>query len=116
MKYIDAEKIYKQVDGLLAHFVELRDKINPCDKYLSSFYQGKAKMCCQLLDIINSLQQEQSDVNLEEEIDMYVDGWRESGNEYFGLVNDEGWSVTVEDIRNVARHFYGLGLNARKEE
>ena len=114
MKYIDAEKLYKQIDELMAHFAELQKKTEPVDKYLSSFYQGKAKMCSELLGIIGSLQQEQPNVDLEMEIDMYFDGWHNS--DVFGLVNDDGWSATVEDIRNVARDFYALGINARKEE
>jgi len=59
-------------------------------------------------------EQEQSEVDLEKEIDMFVDGW--SIDEDLGLVNDEGWSVTVGDIKKVARHFYELGLKARKGE
>ena len=61
-----------------------------------------------------TLVEEEPGVDLEKEIDMFVDGW--SIDELLGLVNDEGWSVTVGDIRNVARHFYELGLNARKEK
>lgn len=62
MKYIDAEKLYKQVDELMAYFAELQKKTEPVDKYLSSFYQGKAKMCSELLGIIDSLQKEEKSV------------------------------------------------------
>ena len=57
-KYIDSEKLYKQVDERMAHFAELEKETKPDDEDLSIFYQGKVKMCSELLDIINSLQQE----------------------------------------------------------
>ena len=51
------------------------------------------------------------EIDLEKEIDMFFDGW--SIDEDLGLVDDEGWSVTVGDIKNVARHFYELGKGGK---
>ena len=138
-KYIDAEKLYKQVDELMARFAKLEKEAEPDTEDLSIFYEGKKKMCSELLDIIDSLQKEQPEkneepkhtevwvegrtifeqdvkkpeVDLEKEIDMFFDGW--SIDEDLGLVDDEGWSVTVGDIKNVARHFYELGRKGNKE-
>lgn len=114
MKCIDAEKLYKQIDERMARFAKLEKEAEPDTEDLSIFYQGKKEMCSELLGIIDSLQKEQPEVDLEKEIDMFFDGW--SIDEDLGLVDDEGWSVTVKDIRNVARHFYEFGLKARKEE
>lgn len=62
MKYIDAEKLYKQVDELMARFAKLEKEAEPDTEDLSIFYQGKKEMCSELLNIINSLQQEQESV------------------------------------------------------
>lgn len=58
MKYIDAEKLYKQVDERMAHFAKAEKEAEPDTEDLSIFYEGKKKMCSELLDIISSLQQE----------------------------------------------------------
>lgn len=59
MKYIDAEKLYKQVDELMARFAKLEKEAEPDTEDLSIFYQGKKEMCSELLGIIDSLQKEQ---------------------------------------------------------
>ena len=59
MKYMDAEKLYKQVDSLMARYAEYEKEFEVDDEELSIFYQGKRKMCSELLGIIDSLQQEQ---------------------------------------------------------
>lgn len=59
MKYIDAEKLYKQVDSLMARYAEYEKEFEVDDEELSIFYQGKSKMCGELLSLIDSLQQEQ---------------------------------------------------------
>jgi hypothetical protein len=108
--YIDIEKLKAEIEKR-AKFHD--DAMKAC-KGLNSIaitHSAGWKEDTELLAIINSLQQEQSDVNLEKEIDMFVDGW--SIDEDLGLVNDEGWSVTVGDIKNVARHFYELGKNSK---
>lgn len=61
-KYIDAEKLYKQVDELMARFAKLEKEAEPDTEDLSIFYQGKKEMCSELLSIIDSLQQEQESV------------------------------------------------------
>lgn len=106
MGYIDAEKLKVIIKSQIKERKEWMKDIDKSDRQdqLWSDLNGED---ISILQIINSLQQEQSDVNLEKEIDMFVDGW--SIDEYLGLVNDEGWSVTVGDIKNVARHFYELG-------
>lgn len=55
--------------------------------------------------IIDSLQQEQSKVDLEKEYTEFV-------------VSDPVYSKLINNIvgKSIARHFYELGLNARKEE
>lgn len=60
----------------------------------------------------DSIQQEQSEVYLEREISSYFKGWTET---------DEGIAchyqyVNLNTCHAIARHFYELGLNARKEK
>jgi len=59
IKNIDAEKLYKQVDSLMARYAKYEKEFEVDDEELSMFYQGKRKMCSDLLGIIDSLQQEQ---------------------------------------------------------
>ena len=58
-KYIDAEKLYKQVDSLMARYAKNEEEFEVDDEELSIFYQGKRKMCSEVLKIIDFLQQEQ---------------------------------------------------------
>ena len=58
MKYIDAEKLYKKVEELMAKFAELETEAETDDMSLT-FYQGKRKMCSEILTLITSLQQGQ---------------------------------------------------------
>jgi len=61
------------------------------------------------------VQQEQSEVSLEREIRDYFSKW--NYNFYNSVITmDNDIVATLSSIQNVARHFYELGLNARKEE
>ena len=65
--------------------------------------------------IIDSLQQEQPEVDLEEEVRIYCgSSFRFNYDEF----NDSFYSNAFEfdDVVELARHFYELGLNARKED
>ena len=59
-----------------------------------------------IFSFITSLQQEKPEVDLEEALD-----------EYYKIVD---WSpaeaIEYDTHKDIARHFYELGLNARKEE
>lgn len=59
--------------------------------------------------IKNYLQQEQPEVDLEEEIGRWMN---KLDDKYCVLVKD----YSIQDIKDTARHFFGLRLNARKEE
>lgn len=57
-----------------------------------------------ILGIIDALQQEQPEVDLDEKIESYFKG--------FGKFA----SVGIDDCVDIAKHFYELGLNTRKED
>ena len=75
---IDAEKLYAKVDALMAHYAKAEKDVED-DAELSIFYQGKRKMCSEIINLITSLQHEQSSLpdNLDEAAEKYED-WVES--------------------------------------
>lgn len=98
MKYIDAEKLKAELD-------------KDYQRYSNRYMETRAPYTKGLIDAIdlaeqaiNSLQQEQPEVDLEKEIEEYFPEWA------FYIE----WNY--DDMIEVARHFYELGLNARKEE
>lgn len=108
-KYIDAEKFYKKVDELMEHYARVEKDVKN-DVGLSIFYQGRRKMCSEIIGLITSLQWEQTEVDLDKEIE-----------EQFDIVSDGAEHVPVANLlrptfTRIARHFYELGLSTRKEE
>ena len=103
MKYIDAEK-------LIAEIQKLRSET--CISESDDYYEYAKS---EIIDIITSLQKEQPEVDLEREIRDYFSKW---DYDYYNCVITMGNDIvaTLSSIQNVARHFYELGLNARKEE
>jgi hypothetical protein len=68
-------------------------------------YAGKAEMCIELLSFIDSLQQEQPEVDFEKAYKSYM---KSRKDDLYGN------AVTV-NMKDMARHFFELGLNTRKE-
>lgn len=113
MKYIDAEKLIAEIERqqrrliILSH-TEQVDMRRDC-ALQNGVYDN-------ILSIIASLQQEQAEVDLEKEMDSYF-------NEHFSpcvdgtLISERtGMEIDGNDYDDIARHFYELGLNARKED
>ena len=95
-KYIDAEKLTTIIEERKAQ----QDQwIN---RYHDPINQGISNELAEILDIINSLQQEQPKMGLEEE----VKRWKNK----HGVVGMDGLWLKF------ALYIYELGLNARKEE
>lgn len=89
MKYIDADKLIANLE---------RQNV---DK----------KVIEPLIRIIDSLQQEQQDVKLEDALNSLDDAYFDlDGIAVIGATH----YLTVEDLKDTARYFYNLGLNARK--
>jgi len=109
MKYIDAEKL-KELLG--AKYKEFREKGYREDATYYYFADG--------LDVakqlVESLQQEQTEIDLEEEMISYY-------NEHFSpcengvlLSEESGRELDCNDYESIANHFYELGLKARNEK
>ena len=94
-KYIDADKLTKAIE----------------DKGLDCSFALKMERL-DTLALIDELQQEQPEVDLEKELNQ----WRHG---HFNGKRDEDYSgeyLKRESQLDIARHFYELGLNARKEK
>jgi len=108
MKCIDAEKLKARIIILRTELISLMNRLY----YAANYKEWKAKrqVYDNILDIINSLQQEQPDAALENEINAV---W----NPRFNLGWDEHSALSMNhaDFASIARHFYELGLKARKE-
>ena len=100
MKYIDADRLKAEVK-------RIKNDYNR-DSFVSGLaYLGKEEAIDEFCSLIDSLQQEQPEVDFEKEWDEFED-WVESY-----ITSDY---PTYYAPKEIARHFYELGLNARKEE
>ncbi len=99
MKYIDSEK-------LIADIERRKKSIDECPFIKAEFgaemqREGKTQTYNEILSLVTSLQQEQPEVDLEKEIKNYL---------ATKCAGDDEPSVS-----EIARHFYELGRNERKE-
>lgn len=114
MKYIDINKLYKQVDELMARFAKLEKEAEPDTEDLSIFYQGKKEMCSDLLNIIDSLQQEQPEMDLENNgwIDCLKKMPKETKHSSDTLQGHREW--TESDLVLAWDSMYGCRVDATK--
>ena len=103
MKHIDAEKLKEHIDK----------RINILRK--EDGYSNHNTICHldSVKQYIDSLQQEQLEVDLAKELD----NWRH--NHFYGrrdLIGLDGEYLERSSQLDIARHFYELGLKAGKEE
>lgn len=100
MKYIDAELLKAKLDE---HYRKYQSKYM---ETRNPYTQGLIDALDLAEQIIDSLQQEQQEVDLEEEM-------RKELRLHYNDDQDVYW---WNYLKNSFRHFYELGLNARKEE
>ena len=107
MKYIDSEKLKAEIERRREKCADIAaDERN---EDVAEDYRGKEVAYDETSSLIASLQQEQPEVDFEKELDRI---WFDNklGN-YFD--ND---ALDYAHIKTLCKHFYELGLNARKEE
>lgn len=100
MKYIDAEKLKEIIDKT---WRELSDKNT---KNGGGILDAEIYTYLSVLNVIDSLQQESIEVDLEKEIDKYcepIQAWQIQEAPYTSL-------------EKCAKHFFELGLKAKKEK
>jgi hypothetical protein len=93
MKYIDAEKLKVLIQQLIGECI--RNNWSTTEYCLRK-----------ILSVIDSLQQEQPNVNIEEEVEDWVK---------IGPHTSYPWCTIPDAIRITAEHFYELGLKAKGE-
>ena len=94
-KYIDAEKLKKSIESI---------RLIPQKQ--ADYNDGRDDVKMMVLDLIDSLQQEQPETDLEKEIDEWLKAGHITDTRYSDYCDD--------DIKETARHFYELRLNTRK--
>ena len=106
-KYIDAEKLRSVLQNTIN---SMKEKDAKGERY-DAFLNGKLSICEELLGCIASLQQEQPEVDLEKFDKDVTEIWGRCAAE----PNDSIACFYIETFNEVARHFYELGLNAKKD-
>ena len=101
-KYIDTDLLKKEIKRLKDEYTDIaidsqRGWVN------ANFVIDDLE---QLLSQIDSLQKEQPEVDLEEEMDRFFEE----------MPVQEHENIFEDTFQMIARHFYELGLNTRKEE
>lgn len=89
-KYIDAEKLKYEIER----------------RKLSNYYTDTDDYETELFEIIDYLQQEQQDMNLEKEFNVFLDNIEGAPRMWH---SDE----QIEWAKDIARHFYELGKNSK---
>ena len=108
MNYIDADKMIAEIERQQRRLMVLSntEKVNigrDC-AIQNGVYNS-------ILVLINSLQQEQLNVNLEKEIDDFM------AKEWDGIEEDKDfYDMIKNDLSDIAKHFFVLGLKAQKGE
>lgn len=123
MKYIDAEKLKAEIEWLKS---VLADPLCSQGNILGpDWVAGGNKMLKEISSAITSLQQDQPEVDLEKEIDKWEGIYRDSegqarditdGSIVYDWKEDDAMCMNTESFIAFARHFYELGVNARKEK
>lgn len=107
MKYIPAEKLIAEIERLKER-AEHYEEISLTDGE-RSYWSGESGVLELLTPFITSLQQEQPEVDLKEEFHRWLSKEKE---EWGGEIPSYG----EYGLFGIARHFYELGQNARKED
>jgi hypothetical protein len=107
MKYVDAEK-------LIAELTKMQFELNAAYRKPQSdnIVRAISLEYDDILSLVDSPLEEQPDVDLEKEIEKV---WEKCNPIDEGMGVESAY-IHIEAFDIIARHFYELGLNARKEE
>ena len=103
MRYIDTEPLLKEINRIEEEARKVR--VSGTDKEAIGA-DGKIKLCLKLKSLIDYLQQEQQDINLEKEFNVFLDNIEGAPRMWH---SDE----QIEWAKDIARHFYELGKNSK---
>ncbi len=100
-KYIDAELLRKEIEFAKTVYEHPNRVVHGV---ADAFRQdGRAAMCDDILKKIDSLQQEQPEADLEEEMDRFFEE----------MSIQEHENIFEDTYQMIARHFYELGLKSK---
>lgn len=118
INYIPADKLIAEVKALKRRkgFLPF-ENMEITEAYMA---RGVQFTCDDIVNLIQSLKQDQPKVDLEKELDKFYGMYRKDGKTY-DITDDEEVCDWKEDGNSwfkieFARYFYELGLNTRKEE
>lgn len=116
-KYIDSEKLVVEIKRRRNSALERQENLEKIGQK-TVLNKMIAFNLDKILSLITSLQQKQPEVDLEKEIKR---GWEELEKDYSPSALDKSYIIVSglvgeKQFSRIARHFYELGLNARKEE
>lgn len=106
MKYVDAEKLKAEIERKYAEY-KAKQKTDDF-----TYYEGMADALDIFEQFIDSLQQEQQEVDLEKEIKRYTKSCEGAKNAN-GHIFELDWNSITAIIDEAARHFYELGKNSK---
>lgn len=117
MKYIPSEKLIADIEEKIKNFSIIHNTAAS-----KNDYESMSRVDCAIAQLRNvlalaeSLQRENPEADFEKELCEYFEGWRINYySETEELLKNNGCTVDIDDVKEIARHFYELGLNARKE-
>jgi len=108
MKYID-------IDKLIAELERWRDKAKE-DYNKNHYSMGRCDALAEFRNFMVSLQEEQPEVDLDKEIEEQINMYYNECEKKLNQMSDDDTDIGFLTLNSFARHFYELGLNARKEE
>ena len=105
-KYIDVEKLIAEITR-----IDNEHPVHISERYEDGVDDGYHGCCDEIVAVIESLQQEQPEVDIEKEIAEHAE------NMPHGEFTHESECIEHEEwAKREFHHFYELGLNTRKEK
>ena len=109
MKYINSKKLIAEINRRWKSNLDAEKKFAKIQT-VSAIYGAAAKEAYDILAIVEKYQQEQPNVDLEKEIDACWQNWLSTSNQ-----KEVEGVLPKTEFAFYARHFYELGLNAKKK-
>lgn len=106
MKNIDADLLRNEVKRF--EKASHKSALGCADSETRKFHEGKDFAYQNVGILIDSLQQEQPEMDLEQEIDNVIADYS-----FVKTIDSGGFKTTVLDYAKIARHFYELGKNSK---
>ena len=112
MKYIDAEELRTKVNELRQDWLSGSTGLEVGE---AGAELGAAESILDSFDDIIDFFQQQPEVDLEKEIEEQINMYHNECEKKLNQMSDDDTDIGFLTLNNFARHFYELGLNARKK-